>query len=383
MSIYKRIFTLARKTAKAISKGEEPKDLKATNLFDAATKSDMLDALNEEAVEYNVKQLQSIDTENDWKKVASQLEPKPKPLIASFYKVAAVLILLISVAYVILTLSPTNEHLKSEESQVLAGTDKAILTLSDGSEIALEKGVPFKNELVQSNGKRLEYHNESTHTFEVFNYLTVPRGGQYQIALSDGTIVWLNADTKLKYPAAFKKGAPRIVELLYGEAFFEVSPSTDPNKDMFQVRTKHQTIEVVGTKFNVKTYSDEPNIVTTLTEGRITLEIDHKTRALKPGDQAILNRQSKRLNITKINTEYATAWMNGYFNFKDKPLKEIMQVLSRWYDVDVHFEDAHLETVKFSGILSKTQHLNDILKGIQITNAITAYDINNKTVTIK
>lgn len=383
MTIYDRIFALAKKTAKALSRGEELEDLQSSNLFDDDAKKYILNALSEEAVDYNVKQLQSIDTVKDWEKLTSKLNPKRKPIITSFYKVAAVLILFISVAYVLFVTSNKSQHLKPVEPPIIGGINSSILTLSDGAEVALEKGVPFKNELVQSNGDRLEYQNKQSPSSLAYNYLTVPRGGQYQVALSDGTVVWLNADTKLKYPAAFKKGATRVVELLYGEAYFEVSPSEKHNGDRFQVVTNAQTIEVVGTSFDVKAYQDEQHIYTTLVEGKVNIEINGMSENLIPGEQSVLDLNTYQLTKSKINVDFDVAWIRGYFNFRDKPLNDIMKVLSRWYDVDIFFESPEFQNVKFSGLLSRKQNIEDILNGIRNTKYINAYEIRNKTITIK
>lgn len=383
MTIYDHIFSLAKKTAKALSKGEEPVDLHASNVFDEENKKHLLEALREEAVEYNVKQLQSIDTQKDWEKVALKLKPKRKPLLAPFYKVAAVVIILISVGFVAHIILNKKEHRALEGPQIIAGTDKAILTLEDGSQVALQKGIPFQNELVTSNGERLDYERGQTKFNTAFNYLTVPRGGKYQIALSDGTEVWLNAATKLKYPVTFKPGETRVVELLYGEAYFDVSPSTKHQGSRFKVATKGQEVVVLGTEFNIKAYEGENEVFTTLVEGKVDVKVNEHSESLSPGEQTVMHVLSREVVKKTVDIKYDIAWVKGYFNFKDKPLKEIMKVLSRWYDVEIYFESNDLEQVKFSGLLNRNQHIEDILNGIQNTNIINAYEIKNKTVTIK
>ena len=158
----------------------------------------------------------------------------------------------------------------NKEDIITTGSDKAVLTLEDGSNIELEKGKAFKTNVVNSNGEKLVY-NKTNQTKITYNYLTIPRGGQYFVKLSDGTEVWLNSESQLKFPVAFIKGQTREVTLVYGEAYFAVSPSTNHNGATFKVMNQGQEVEVLGTEFNIKAYKDEINIYTTLVEGKVTV----------------------------------------------------------------------------------------------------------------
>ncbi len=383
MKRYDSIFELAKKIAKALSKGEKPMDLQETKLLSEEAKKRVSQELSKETTEEAIAKLKKIDVEKDWDHILPKLKPSRKRHISSYYKVAAAAILFVSLAYVTFYNTKQSENLEPTGSQIVAGTDKAVLTLEDGSHVVLQKGVPFQNELVKSNGERLEYQNAQDRTYMAFNYLSVPRGGKYQLVLSDGTEVWLNADTKLKYPAAFIKGETRIVELLYGEAYFDVSPSTKHQGDAFKVICNEQEIEVVGTEFNVKAYSDEDHIYTTLVEGKVNIAVNGTTEHLMPGEQSVLDITTNHLTKSTVHVDYDIAWVRGYFNFRDKPLSEIMKVLSRWYDVNISFESPELQKVKFSGLLSRKQNIEDILNGIKNTKCINAYEIKNKTITIK
>tara|TARA_R110000868_G_scaffold85582_1_gene240631 strand:+ start:236 stop:1408 length:1173 start_codon:yes stop_codon:yes gene_type:complete len=264
------------------------------------------------------------------------------------------------------------------------GTHKATLTLEDGTNIALEKGRQYISDNVESNGKDLIYKSPSKPRPEIaFNYLTVPRGGQYHVKLSDGTEVWLNSESKLKYPTIFLDGETREVDLIYGEAYFDVSPSTDHNGSKFKVLSGVQEVEVLGTGFNIKAYKDETYIYTTLVEGKITVDNSSSAQILKPNQQAVLNKENKDIIISKIDVYSEIAWKKGLFSFKDKPLKDIMKVLSRWYDVDVVFEDKAIEDVHFKGVLSKNQNIEEILTLIKNTKYIHAYDIENNTILLR
>src|SRR5690606_17006420 len=140
------------------------------------------------------------------------------------------------------------------------GTDKALLILEDGTQVALSPETTFKNKVAESKGDRLEYKQGNAQFHTSFNYLIAPRGGQYRLKLADGTEIWLNADTKIKYPIAFRPGETRMLELLYGEAYFIVSPSSKHQGDGFKIIAKGQEVKVIGTIFNLKAYNDEEKI---------------------------------------------------------------------------------------------------------------------------
>uniref|UniRef100_UPI0037428180 FecR family protein n=1 Tax=Algibacter pacificus TaxID=2599389 RepID=UPI0037428180 len=278
-------------------------------------------------------------------------------------------------------------------NNIKTGTDKAILTLDDGTSVALEKGKQYANKNIASNGEKIIYKTPPKANKKVkvskasreiaYNYLTIPRGGQYYIILEDGTQVWLNSESKLKYPVTFIKGKTRKVELVYGEAYFDVSPSENNQGSKFKVITNNQEIDVLGTEFNIKAYKDEDNIYTTLIEGKIVLQANKHHKSLLVNQQAVVNTKNNNMTISTVEPKYEIAWKNGLFSFKNKPLKDIMKVLSRWYDVNVIFEDEAAKNLTFNGQLSKHQNMENILILIKNTKLIQAYDINNNTITIK
>lgn len=277
--------------------------------------------------------------------------------------------------------SNNSGEIKIVTSPILPGNNNAILTLENGKQINL-KDTLYTVEGIVSNGKDIVYSKKETKEL-VYNCLTVPRGGQYVLELSDGTKVWLNSESKLKYPKCFVEGNRRDVELVYGEAYFEVSPSTLNKGSRFNVLTKGQEVEVLGTQFNIKAYKDEETIYTTLIEGSVALNYNSETEKLKPGQQSVFNKSTRVVTIQEVEIKYEIAWKQGLFSFKNKPLKEIMKVLSRWYDVDVVFQDEKLEEVVFKGQLSKDENLEDLMKLINKTNYIKDYEIKNNTVIIK
>jgi transmembrane sensor len=271
---------------------------------------------------------------------------------------------------------------------IVTGTDKAILTLEDGDEVVLEKGKKYQTGQVISNGEELVYADKEQSDVikkeQLYNYLTIPRGGRFFVKLSDGTEVWLNSESKLKYPVVFSEGLTRQVELIYGEAYFKVSPSTAHKGAAFHVLTKSQEIEVLGTEFNIRDYNDDQVTVTTLVEGQIRIKKGVVSETLMPNQQAKIDHKSDKIDIEAIDVSQEISWVHGLFSFNEKPLEEIMTVLSRWYDTEVVFGNAKQKEFVFTGILERTEGLEDILKLIKGTSeGQIQFEINAKTITIK
>ncbi|SIQ98521.1 FecR family protein [Maribacter ulvicola] len=268
------------------------------------------------------------------------------------------------------------------EIEIRPGTDKATLLLEDGSKVELEKGQTYQTKKIKSSGKELVYTKDVSTKEIKYNYLTIPRGGQFLLKLTDGTKVWLNSETQLKYPVSFVQGRPRTVELIYGEAYFEVTPSSENNGAKFQVINHTHKVEVIGTEFNIKAYRDEKSIYSTLVEGKIDVMNHSSKKSLIPGQQSNFNIENNSISIANVDVESVTSWRQGLFVFKEKPLKDIMRVLSRWYDVDVVFEDKKLETLKFRGVVSKDQEIEQIMSIIKST-VIKDYEIKGKTIILR
>ncbi|WP_242202365.1 FecR family protein [Aestuariivivens insulae] len=264
------------------------------------------------------------------------------------------------------------------------GTNKAILTRGDGSNIILQKGEQFALDNVESNGEELIYTNRDTEKTETaYNYLTIPRGGQFFVKLSDGTQVWLNSETKLKYPETFVDGQKRMVELLYGEAYFKVSPSTAHKGSTFLVANNNHEIEVLGTEFNVKAYNNESKVTTTLVEGKVNIKYQGKDHVLLPNQQSVLNRNTNTITFNEVDVIHEISWKEGLFRFDNKSLKEIMVVLSRWYDFDVEFKNKSVESELFFGTLGKHEKIEDILKNLKELEVIKNYEFREKKIIIE
>ena len=280
-----------------------------------------------------------------------------------------------------------NTYATSEEIKV--GTDKATLTLEDGSEIQLGENEIFQKNSYLTNGTQLEYLGDleafSERAEMRYHYLTIPRGGKFSIILADGTKVWLNSDSRLKYPAQFKAGRSREVTLEYGEAYFEVSSATKHDGAAFIVYNNDQKVEVLGTQFNIKAYQDDATILTTLVEGKVKLHIKKDTieHVLKPGQQAEYDTQEQSLTTKPVDIYNEISWKDGVFSFDNKSLLEITKVLSRWYDVKFKFLDEQLKKEEFIGVLSKNQHIDDILMQIKHLGIINNYKIEKNEIEIE
>lgn len=326
------------------------------------------------------KEKAGIDSGKAWIRLVSLLNKRNKRRFTWHYAIAALLVLALSTTFYF------NYQRNSTLPNPSAPLENAIvLTTEDGIDVNLTTSKNYRGKNVTGSDKQLHYFTDSVVPHKiVFNYLTIPRGELFTITLSDNTKIWLNSDTKIKFPVHFKSGEPRMVEVLYGEAYFEVSPTPQNSGMNFLVQTGTQVIEVLGTEFNVKAYKEDHEITTTLSEGSVELsnQLNKDKNILKPGLQSIYDPSNISWMVKEVNVENETSWREGVFTFKDKALIEIMITLSRWYDVDVEFSNKSLENIQFNGVIRKTQKLEDILKILQETGKV-EYRIENQKITIK
>jgi ferric-dicitrate binding protein FerR (iron transport regulator) len=198
-----------------------------------------------------------------------------------------------------------------------------------------------------------------------YNTMTTPRGGQYHLVLSDGTQVWLNAASSIRYPTAFN-GPEREVEIT-GEAYFEVA--TNAIKP-FRVVSTGQLVEVLGTHFNISAYADDPIMKTTLITGSIRLGVAKQTAVLKPGQQGFFSRDTKgQLKVKTADLDEVMASKNGYFIFNNENIESIMQKISRWYDVDVSYQ-GNMKGKESVGAVSRFKDVSEVLRKLEATGII-------------
>lgn len=294
------------------------------------------------------------------------------------YAAAASVLLMTAVALLFFFSKKRSESVHPLASTVIApGGNKATLTLSDGRQLLLndlkngslaeESGITI---LKNKDGELIYQSRNDARADQVaepgkpqkYNVLETPRGGQYQLILPDGTKVWLNAASTLKFPASFAQLENRMVEL-QGEAYFEVA------KDKFKpfivnasaTADLEERVEVLGTHFNISSYTDELNLKTTLLEGSVRIE----NQLLIPGQQS--ERNVRGLKVRKIDVEDAIAWKNGFFVFENDNLDGILKKLSRWYDVEFVYDKA-LNKVKLIGAVSRDTNLDGVLRMLEKTD---------------
>jgi transmembrane sensor len=247
---------------------------------------------------------------------------------------------------------------------IVPGRNNASLTLANGKIIMLDTAkngviaVQGNEKLILLDSGKLAYTHGATSESEIadtgYNIISVPRAAQYQLVLADGSRVWLNAASSLRFPTTFT-GKDRGVELT-GEGYFEVARNKEKP---FIVRTNGMEVSVLGTHFNIMAYDDENAIQTTLLEGVVDVHHDKQTDVLKPGKQAVLRRDNNKLVVSDANIRQAVAWKNGYFYFDKSDIKEIMRQVSRWYDLDIVYE-VPLADMKFSGKIERSLPLSGI-----------------------
>ena len=240
------------------------------------------------------------------------------------------------------------------------GREGAVLTLANGKQVVLDSlgnGVVAAQQgtnVVLNNGQ-LQYHTTDNHLQASYNTLEIPRGRQFQLVLPDGSKVWLNAASSIRYPTVFT-GKDRIVEIS-GEAFFEVQKD---NAKPFMVRLNSSTIEVLGTSFNVNAYEQENAVKTTLVEGALRVNANNSRLTIKPGQQAQVYADAPVKVVHNINVSQVTAWKNGYFDFNDVDLPVMMRQLERWYDITVAYE-GKVPDVTFKGKMDRNVQLSDVV----------------------
>lgn len=261
--------------------------------------------------------------------------------------------------------------------EIAPGGNRGILTLSNGKQIVLAD-ISAKDTIAKEGKKEevtIKMNANGTVTYIVnpdaetskentssFNTLSTPTGGQYNIVLADGTKVYLNAVSSIKYPTHFN-GDQRIVEL-DGEAYFEVAKNKDKP---FIVKSGQQSIEVLGTHFNVHAYNNESIVKTTLLEGSVAVSYKNQKTILKPGQQSSMADNWKKIAIKEVDTQAAIAWKNGRFKFDNADLKTVMKQLERWYGIKVEYR-GDVSDVRFNGGTFMNKNLSEVLKVLELNN---------------
>lgn len=271
------------------------------------------------------------------------------------------------------------------QTTIEPGKAKALLILGDGREIELSnrnvnKALEESGIVIVNDSSRIEYsRNTGGGDKEVMNKIIVPTGGEYNLILSDGTWVYLNAESVITYPQKFV-GEKREVTL-EGEAYFQVTASKE---HPFIVKTKDMDVLVTGTEFNVKAYPDELNVQTTLLRGKVAVfaGIDKKEKIeIEPNQQAEWSRENVKLQVREVDPDLFVAWKNGQFLFRQDRLEDIMKTLARWYDMEVFYLDESIKNMAFAGKLDRSEDITPILNVLRATDKLTV-EVNGKRIVL-
>ncbi|MDR2130227.1 MAG: FecR domain-containing protein [Odoribacteraceae bacterium] len=263
------------------------------------------------------------------------------------------------------------------------GESKAILKLSDGRQLILNKGMRLDIDdaevKIDSLSGSLNYAVESHDAGEMlFHEVLIPVGGEFHLILSDGTLVYLNAASRLRFPVHFPANGPREV-MLVGEAYFDVE--RDPSSP-FVVHTQEMEVRVLGTDFNVMAYDDDARVEVTLVHGEVSVLVGEEERTLLPSQQLVMDRQKRVCSIKSVDKVDAYVnWKNGVLDFDAMPLDELTAKLSRWYNVEFYFADERLKALQFTGAVRKYENIDYILGLIGATTDV-VFEIDKNVITV-
>ena len=310
---------------------------------------------------------------------------KTRSIYREVLKYAAILIpFIFAVWFIYQNNNKIEPEIQLVSTEIQPGTSKAILKLADGTVVNLEEEkelvAEFDGTIISNNNKEIIYNPSGKKVKSrklQFNTIEIPRGGEYQLILSDGTKVWLNSGTSIKYPVAFAANS-REVYLEEGEAFFEV---TENKESPFIVHTSKMKVNVLGTSFNVRAYSDENQLATTLITGKVIINQPEtgKEYTLIPNEQAIFSDQG--VDVKSVDVNKFIAWKNGRILFEENTLEEIFNDLSRWYNIDVDYASSEVKKLMFSIDVERYDEFGEILGILELTKKV-KFEIEENSITI-
>lgn len=329
--------------------------------------------------------LYSYDRDRVWRNVRREaLRNRRRRIFRAVVRTSVAAVLLLGVIWGGERIYDSYQHRDTLASLIPPGRTKAILELSSGMKVSLTDGpeqllTEADKTEIHVDGESTTFHASGTtskgdsrakkQTSEpvrpLINRLTVPRGGEYQIELSDGTRVWLNAESEISFPTQFTDSLREV--RLRGEAYFEVrSDAAHP----FIVHTDLLSVRVLGTSFNLTTYDDDPTVETTLISGSLKVIRGQVETLLRPGMQARLDKESNTMTTHEVYAESYAAWAHRMFSFFNEPIPSICRKLARWYDVEIDASDPALNDIFYSGMIERAETLNDIAELFSVTNEL-------------
>ena len=355
---------------------EESVQLESWRKEDSAHEALFQKICSKENLKKHVEKGVSFDVATGWLEVQKRIrKSNNRERMMKILRYAAAV--LIPVFFVGITLKYTDHDHSSDKSVLIAqpilpGAAKAILTLDNGETINLNKETAdalrkIEGTHIQVDSTTLNYRlaqSTSARPKPVYNKVEIPRGGEYALVLSDGTKVHLNSMSSLRFPVAFTTGK-REVEL-QGEAYFEVSKTGQP----FIVNVNGMQVEVLGTTFNISAYPNE-EYQTTLVNGSVRVSAEKgESLILKPSQQATIVSGGNSIQVRTVDTSFYTSWVKGKINFKDQRLEDIMKILSRWYDMNVVYENEGLKNIRFGCNLNRYEEITPFVKLLEKTEEV-------------
>lgn len=338
-------------------------------------------------VEQDLPYLDKLDSEDAWNKVitraslqASEQPQKKQIPLWRWSKYVAILVATVGIAVWWHSGEKDSRVITDNQfgfkNDVLPGGNKATLLLSNGNTVLLNQSEKFIEEgrraiSIAKNGE-LNYRKHKADRYEGINEIQVPDGGQYKVVLSDGTQVWVNSYSKLRFPVQFNGGERRV--FLEGEAFFDVAKDTNRP---FYVEVAGKTIQVLGTQFNVSAYAGE--VLTTLVEGAVKVADNRFVRSLKPGQQAAFKPSG--ITVAPAYVDKVVAWKEGYFLFDQDTIQTIMDQIARWYKVEVHYQ-GKIQPDVYSGSIPRTSTLGGVLQMLRDVSNL-QFEIDGTDVSVR
>lgn len=326
-------------------------------------------------------ELKLIDVQAGWRALSrKRARERKRYLWIDFLRYACIFILVVSpVIYFFMQHTRECLDINAMRVEIQPGTPKAMLHMADGTivDLATRSRDTLKEldgTLIGLHGESIVYKNtgmaeniDTVGKADLYNELVVPHGGEFVLTLSDGTLVCLNAGSKLRFPVRFN-GDTRHVEL-EGEGYFQVVRN---EKMPFVVRASGMDVAVLGTEFNISNYPENAEVQATLIKGAVKVINlkDENSFVLKPGEQAVLDKQNGKMTVAEVDVSYAIAWKEGCLRFRDRPLKEIMDFIARWYDVDVVYEDEEVKDYLFGCNFDRHETIEPLLGFFERTGTV-------------
>jgi len=359
----------------SITGGEE------RNLNEWKNRSDRNELLYKRLLEENIdadaveRRFEGYDYDKYYKDCCKKIDKSKRIKSIEILKWAALILIPVAVLSLVY-FRDSGTKVYQAMADIRPGTSNAVLILSDGEKVTLgdkNAGDLIVKDNIKVESDTLKYENVTTEKI-AFNTIIIPRGGEFVLKLSDGTKIWLNAESELKYPVSFTGNERKVY--LKGEGFFEV---TKNEKSPFKVVTNDHVISVLGTEFSIRAYSDEKYITTTLESGKVSIDAGNRHAELHPGQQS--NVSNSEMTVKEVNTQLYTAWRNNKYVFDNQSLREILHTLSRWYDMEVDYDQYNLGDIRFTGELMKYSNITDFLEKLETLEKV-RFDINGKKVRV-